>query len=49
MDFWRRAAVHPLGHISLLGAVAGALWLFMEQRRVSRIEAQWEACEPGEG
>ncbi|WP_319445209.1 MULTISPECIES: protein UsfY [unclassified Mycobacterium] len=29
--------------IAALGAIAGALWLVMEHRRVARIEAQWDA------
>jgi hypothetical protein len=29
--------------IAVLGAIAGALWLVMEHRRVTRIEAQWDA------
>jgi hypothetical protein len=33
--------------IAVLGAVAGALWLVMEHRRVTRIDAQWEAAHPG--
>jgi uncharacterized membrane protein YqjE len=33
--------------IAVLGAVAGALWLFMEQRRVERIEAQWDKARRG--
>ena len=33
--------------IAVLGAVAGALWLVMEHRRVTRIEAQWDAAHPG--
>src|SRR5882757_5371966 len=33
--------------IAVLGAVAGALWLAMENRRVMRIEAQWDATHPG--
>jgi hypothetical protein len=32
--------------IAVLGAVAGALWLVMEHRRVTRIEAQWDAAHP---
>ena len=32
--------------IAVLGAVAGALWLVMEHRRVTRIEAQWHAAHP---
>ena len=33
--------------VAVLGAVAGALWLVMENRRVTRIEARWEAAHPG--
>jgi uncharacterized membrane protein len=33
--------------VAILGAVAGALWLVMEYRRVTRIEAQWDAAHPG--
>ena len=33
--------------IAVLGAVAGALWFVMENRRVTRIEAQWDAAHPG--
>jgi uncharacterized membrane protein len=33
--------------IAVLGAVAGALWLVMELRRVTRIDAQWAAAHPG--
>jgi hypothetical protein len=29
--------------IAVLGAVAGSLWLVMEGRRVTRIDAQWDA------
>ena len=32
--------------IAVLGAVAAALWLVMEHRRVTRIEAQWDAAHP---
>jgi hypothetical protein len=32
--------------IAVLGAVAGALWLVMEFRRITRIEAQWSAAHP---
>ena len=32
--------------VAVLGAVAGALWLLMEDRRVTRIEAQWDAAHP---
>ena len=31
---------------AVLGAVAGALRLVMEHRRVTRIEAQWDAAHP---
>lgn len=34
--------------IAVLGAVAGALWLVLENRRVACIEAQWDAAHPGE-
>jgi uncharacterized membrane protein len=30
--------------IAVLGAVAGALWLAVEYRRVTRIDAQWDAA-----
>jgi hypothetical protein len=33
--------------IAVLGVVAGALWLAMELRRVTRIDAQWDADHPG--
>ena len=33
--------------IAVLGAVAGALWLVVEYRRVTRIDAQWDAVHPG--
>ncbi|MGV0786038.1 protein UsfY [Mycolicibacterium sp. XJ2] len=33
--------------ISVLGAVAGALWFVIENRRVSRIEAKWDRAHPG--
>ena len=33
--------------IAVLGAVAGALWFVMEHRRVTRIDAQWDAAHPG--
>lgn len=33
--------------IAVLGAVAGALWIAVEYRRVSRIDAQWDAAHPG--
>ena len=32
--------------IAVLGAVAGALWIVVEQRRVTRIEKQWHAAHP---
>jgi hypothetical protein len=32
--------------IAVLGAVAGALWLVVENRRVARIQAQWDAAHP---
>ena len=32
--------------IAVLGAVAGALWLVIEHRRVTRIDAQWDAATP---
>ena len=32
--------------IAVLGAVAGALWIVVEQRRVTRIEDQWHAAHP---
>jgi uncharacterized membrane protein len=32
--------------IAVLGAVAGALWFVIEHRRVTRIEAQWDAAQP---
>jgi uncharacterized membrane protein YcjF (UPF0283 family) len=32
--------------IALLAAVAGALWIVMEYRRVTRIEARWDAAHP---
>jgi uncharacterized membrane protein YqjE len=32
--------------VAVLGAIAGALWLVMEHRRVTRIEAQWDATHP---
>ena len=32
--------------ITVLGAVAGVLWLVMERRRVGCIEAQWDAAHP---
>lgn len=33
--------------IAVLGAVAGALWIAVEYRRVSRIDARWDAAHPG--
>ncbi|MGV9801743.1 protein UsfY [Mycobacterium sp. NPDC003449] len=33
--------------ITVLGAVAGTLWLVIEHRRVTCIEAQWDAAHPG--
>jgi hypothetical protein len=30
----------------VLGAVAGALWIVVENRRVTRIEDQWHAAHP---
>jgi hypothetical protein len=33
--------------IAVLGTVAGALWLVIENRRVTRIEAQWDSAHPG--
>jgi len=30
--------------IAVLGTVAGTLWLVMELRRVTRIDAQWDAA-----
>jgi uncharacterized membrane protein YcjF (UPF0283 family) len=33
--------------IAVLGAVAGALWLVMELRRVTRIDAQWDTMHTG--
>lgn len=33
--------------IAALGAVAGALWFVMENRRVRRIEVRWDAAHPG--
>ncbi|OBH63620.1 UsfY protein [Mycobacterium colombiense] len=33
--------------IAVLGAVAGALWLVMEDRRVTRIDARWDAAHSG--
>jgi uncharacterized membrane protein YcjF (UPF0283 family) len=32
--------------VAVLGTVAGALWLVVELRRVSRIERQWDAAHP---
>jgi uncharacterized integral membrane protein len=33
--------------IALLSAIAGSLWLVMEDRRVSRLETQWDAAHTG--
>lgn len=33
--------------IAVLAAVAGALWLVVEHRRVGGIEKQWHAAHPG--
>jgi hypothetical protein len=33
--------------IAILGAVAGGLWLVVELRRVTRIDAQWDAAHTG--
>jgi len=33
--------------IAILGTVAGVLWLVVENRRVTRIEAQWKARHHG--
>jgi hypothetical protein len=33
--------------IAILGAVAGALWIAMEYRRVNQIDAKWDAAHPG--
>jgi hypothetical protein len=32
--------------IAVLGAVAGALWFLVENRRVTRIEVQWDTAHP---
>ncbi|HYY02143.1 MAG TPA: protein UsfY [Mycobacterium sp.] len=32
--------------IAVLGAVAGVLWIVVENRRVTRIEEQWHAANP---
>jgi uncharacterized membrane protein YqjE len=32
--------------IAVLGAVAGALWIVVENRRVTHIEEQWHAAHP---
>lgn len=32
--------------IAFLGNVAGALWLVMEHRRVTRIEEEWDTAHP---
>ena len=34
--------------VAVLGAVAGALWLVIEVRRVTRLDAQWDAAHRGE-
>jgi uncharacterized membrane protein YcjF (UPF0283 family) len=34
--------------VAALGAVAGALWLVIEVRRVTRLDAQWDAAHRGE-
>ena len=33
--------------IAVLGVIAGALWLVVELRRVTRIDAQWDAADAG--
>ena len=33
--------------VSVLGVVAGALWLVVERRRVIRIDQQWQVTHPG--
>jgi protein-S-isoprenylcysteine O-methyltransferase Ste14 len=33
--------------IAVLGTVAGALWLVIENRRVTRIDTQWAAAHSG--
>ena len=33
--------------IAALGVTDGSLWLVVEHRRVTRIEAQWDAAHPG--
>jgi len=33
--------------VSVLGIVAGALWLVVEHRRVIRLDEQWRAAHPG--
>jgi hypothetical protein len=35
--------------IAVLGAVAGALWFVMENRRVSRLEVRWKAAHTRSG
>jgi uncharacterized membrane protein YqjE len=32
--------------IAVLGALAGALWIVVENRRVTHIEEQWHAAHP---
>ncbi|MGA9488948.1 MAG: protein UsfY [Mycobacterium sp.] len=32
--------------IAVLGAIAGALWIVVEHRRVTRIEKNWHAAHP---
>jgi hypothetical protein len=32
--------------VAALGTAAGALWLFVERRRVIRIDEQWRAAHP---
>jgi uncharacterized membrane protein YcjF (UPF0283 family) len=41
-DEWLAAT----GLISVLGIVAGTLWLVVERRRVLRIDEQWRATHP---
>jgi uncharacterized membrane protein YcjF (UPF0283 family) len=33
--------------VTVLGTVAGALWLVIEVRRVTRLDAQWDAAHRG--
>lgn len=35
--------------VAVLGTVAGALWFVVEHRRVSRIDAQWQATADADG